>query len=49
MVSMTVQYKIYNTCYEYAPGNGCCCCCLLQTTLSCQVTDTSIDFRSKYI
>jgi len=26
----------------------CCCCCLLQTTLSCQVTNTSIDFRSKY-
>ena len=21
-----------------------CCCCLLQTTLSCQVTNTSIDF-----
>jgi len=27
----------------------CCCCCLLQTTLSCQVTNTSIDFRNKYI
>ena len=30
-------------------SNGCCCCCLLQTTLSCQVTHTSIDFRNKYI
>jgi len=27
----------------------CCCCCLLQTTLSCQVTNTSYNFQSKYI
>jgi len=26
-----------------------CRCCLLQTTLSCQVTNTSNDFQSKYI
>ena len=23
-------------------------CCLLQTTLSCQVTNTSVDFQNKY-
>ena len=27
----------------------CCSCCLLQTTLSCQVTNTSNDFESKHI
>ena len=26
---------------------ACCCCCLLQTTLSCQVTNTSIDKEIK--
>ena len=30
-------------------SQSCSCCCLLQTTLSCQVTNTSNDFQSKHI